>query len=125
MESEKEQEAVTEVENANEIKQEVEDAESSGALALPEDQLMKKRKRSPSPFEAKTSMRENKNGKRSTSNGKEVTEEVNENVEANQTFVDYNHSVRKLLHSDAIPMDVVFKVFERREDSNVTARRWR
>ena len=132
MESEKEQEAVTEIENVNEIKQEVEDAESSGALTLPEDQHKKKRKRSPSPVDAKTSMRENKDSKRSTSKGKEVTEETNENVDVeasqsvpNQTFIDYNHSVHKLFHSDDIPMDVVFKVFERREDSNVTARRWR
>ena len=121
----KQQETVTEVENANEIKQEVEDAESSSTPALPEDELRKKRKRSPSPSDPKKSLRENKDRQRSTSKCKEVTQEANLNVEADQTFIDYNHSARKLLHSDAIPMDVVFKVFERREDSNVNARRWR
>jgi len=112
----KQQETVAEVERAaNEIKQEVEDDdENSRALAVSEDQLRKKRKRSPSPF-----LGEKKDGKR----GQEVTEKSNENEEANQTFIDYNQSVRKLLHSDDIPMDVVFKVFEHREDSNVTARR--
>jgi len=121
----KQQETVTEVENANEIKQEVEDAESSSTPALPEDEPRKKRKRSPSPSDPKKSLRENKDRQRSTSKCKEVTQEANVNVEADQTFIDYNHSARKLLHSDAIPMDVVFKVFERREDSNVNARRWR
>ena len=43
MEPEKQQEAVAEVDNANEIKQEVEDAESLRALAMSEDQLMKTR----------------------------------------------------------------------------------
>ena len=57
MEPEKRQEDVAEVEYANEIKQEVEDAESSRALDVPEDQLAKKRKRSPSPVDANTSMR--------------------------------------------------------------------
>jgi len=116
----KQQETVAEIENANEIKQEVEDAESSRATAVPEDKLREKRKRSPSPSDPKKSLRENKD---SQSKCKEVTQEANENVEADQTFIDYNESVRKLLLSDDIPMDVVFKVYERREDNNVTARR--
>ena len=116
----KQQETVAEIENVNEIKQEVEDAESSRATAVPEDKLSKKRKRSPSPSDPKKSLRENKD---SQSKCKEVTQEANENVEADQTFIDYNESVRKLLLSDDIPMDVVFKVFERREENNVTARR--
>merc|ERR1719234_2698018 len=111
------QETVAEIENANEIKQEVEDAESSRATAVPEDKLREKRKRSPSPSHPKKSLRENKD---SQNKCKEVTPKANENVEADQTFIDYNHSVRKLLLSDDIPMDVVFKVYERREDNNVS-----
>ena len=46
----KQHETVAEVESAIEIKQEVEDGgESSSALALPQDQLGRKRKRSTSP----------------------------------------------------------------------------
>ena len=124
----KQQETVAEVERraADEIKQEVEDDdESSRALALSEDQLSKKRKRFSSPYDGKKSLRENKDGKRSLSSGQEASEKPKENEEANPTFIDYNQSVHKLLHSDDIPMDVVFKVFEHREDSNITARRWR
>ena len=124
----KQQETVAEVERraADEIKQEVEDDdESSRALALSEDQLSKKRKRFSSPYDRKKSLRENKDGKRSLSRGEEASEKPKENEEANPTFIDYNQSVHKLLHSGDIPMDVVFKVFEHREDSNITARRWR
>ena len=124
----KQQETVAEVERraADEIKQEVEDDdESSRALALSEDQLSKKRKRFSSPYDGKKSLRENKDGKRSLSRGEEASEKPKENEEAIPTFIDYNQSVHKLLHSDDIPMDAVFKVFEHREDSNITARRWR
>ena len=122
IDGQKQPETVTEVELANKIKQEEDDGESSRALVLPEDHLGKKRKRS--PFDE--SLKENKDGKRSrSSRGQEFSEKPNKNEEENQTFVDYNHSVRKLLHSDDIPRDVMFKVFEVREDSNATARRWR
>jgi len=116
----KQHENVAEVESAIEIKQEVEDGgESSSALALPQDQLGKKRKRSTSPVDRKKSLR----CKKLTSICQEVTEKPGQNEGANPTFIDYNLFVRKLLHSDDIPTDVVFKVFELREDSNVTARR--
>ena len=117
----KQQETLAGVESANQIKQEVEDDdESSKTLALPEDQLSKKRKRSPSRTK---SLRV----KKSTIGGQEVTEKPIENEEANQTFIDYNHSVRKLLHSEDIPTDIVFKVFELSlgEDSYASERRRR
>merc|ERR550519_446414 len=118
----KQQETVTEVESANKIKQEKEDDGERALVALPEDQFSKKRKRS--PFDENTSLRENKDGKRSRSGDQEFTEKPNKNEEETQTFINYNHSVRKLLHSDNIPTDVIFKVFEHKEDSNATARRW-
>ena len=118
----KQHETVAEVESAIEIKQEVEDGgESSSALALPQDQLGKKRKRSTSPVDRKKSLR----CKKLASRCQEVREKPSQNEGANPTFIDYNLFVRKLLHSDDIPTDAVFKVFELREDSNVTARRWR
>ena len=104
------------------IKQESEDADS--ALSLPDNRAGKKRKRSPSPLsKGKESLREDQEGgKRTTGEAGEVAEKANLFLETVESFIDYNRSARKLLHSDDIPRDVVFKVFNSKEDGNTSSR---
>ena len=101
------------------IKQESEDADS--ALSLPDNRAGKKRKRSPSPL---SNGKEDQGGKRTTGEAGEVAEKANLFLETItvETFIDYNRSARKLLHSDDIPRDVVFKVFNSKEDGNTSSR---
>ena len=111
------------VEDVDQIKQEPEDADS--ALSLPDNRAGKKRKRSPSPLSnGKESLREDQGGKKTTGEAGEVAEKANLFLETItvETFIDYNRSARKLLHSDDIPRDVVFKVFNSKEDGNTSSR---
>ena len=95
---------------------------------MPDNRAGKKRKRSPSPLSnGNESLREDQGGKKTTGEVGEVAEKANLfletiTVETVETFIDYNRSARKLLHSDDIPRDVVFKVFNSKEDGNTSSR---